>query len=141
MTTTLTIECAVHFRRAGHGAGKQLKPGTAPVAAPTTAARVPRVARLMALALRFDEMIRTRQVKSHVELARLGRVTTARISQIMSLVLLAPEIQEAVLFLPTIERGRAPVLLSQLLPIAATPDWASQRRKWRLLQRLISQRS
>ncbi len=138
MTATLTIEWAVHFRRAGHGAGKLLQAGTAPVAPPIAAGRVPRVARLMALALRFEDMIRRGQVKSHVDLARLGRVTTARISQIINLVLLAPDIQEAVLFLPAVQRGRAPVLLSQLLPIAATPDWASQRRKWRLLQRLRS---
>lgn len=80
-------------------------------------------------------------MKSYVELAGVGRVTTARISQIMSLVLLASDIQEDLLFLPTIHSGRAPVLLCQLLPIAANPDWASQRWKWRVLQRLVPERS
>jgi hypothetical protein len=118
--TTLTLECNVHFRRAGRGAPKDLRAGTAPVNVTVRPGRVPRVARLMALAIRFDEMIHTRQVKNYAELARVGRVTTARISQIMSLVVLAPDIQEEVLFLPAIQRGRASVLLCHLLPVAAT---------------------
>jgi hypothetical protein len=88
----------------------------------------------MALALRLDALVRTRQVKSYTELARLGQVTSTRISQIVSLVQLAPDIQEEVLFLPALRHGRAPVILAQLMPIAATPDWASQRRKWRALR-------
>jgi hypothetical protein len=91
----------------------------------------------MALALRFDGLIRSGEVKNHAELARLGHVTRARISQIMSLVLLAPDIQEELLFL----RGRAPILLCHLWPIAANPDWASQRRQWRVLRRLAASRA
>jgi hypothetical protein len=41
----------------------------------------------------------------------------------MNLLYLAPDIQEAVLFLPRTERGRAPVVLRDLLPIASTLDW------------------
>jgi hypothetical protein len=138
--TTLTLECDVHFRRAGRGAHKDLRVGAAPPTVTVRPGRVPRVARLMALAIRFDELVRTRQVKNYVELARLGHVTTARISQIMSLLFLAPDIQEDLLYLPAIQRGRASVLLVHLLPIAATPDWASQRRKWRVLRRTASRR-
>ena len=36
------------------------------------------------------------------ELARLGRVSRARITQIMDLLMLAPEIQEEVLHLPLV---------------------------------------
>jgi hypothetical protein len=43
---------------------------------------------------------------------------------------LAPDIQKAVLFLPRTERGRAPVILADLLPIASTLDWRKQRRMW-----------
>jgi hypothetical protein len=49
----------------------------------------------------------------------------------MSLLNLAPDIQEQVLFLPLIERGRDTVILRDLLPIAATADWTRQRRLWR----------
>src|SRR5262249_48284124 len=98
--------------------------------------RLPRVARLMALAIRFDGLVRTGQVKNYAELAHLGQVSRARISQIMSLLLLAPDIQEELLFLPVMETRRAPILLCQLLPIAAIPAWSSQRPKWRQLRRL-----
>jgi hypothetical protein len=140
MSVQLTIECEVHFRRVGRGAPKALEAGPAPALATVRPGRVPRVSRLLALALRFDELTRTRQVKNYSELALLGRVTRARISQIMSLVVLAPDIQEQVLFLPAIHGGRAPILLAHLVPIAAMPDWASQRRKWRALRRLVSRR-
>jgi hypothetical protein len=55
----------------------------------------------------------------------------------MSLLYLAPEIQEAILFLSRIERGRDPVVLHELLPIAAAADWAKQRRLWRRLREAI----
>src|SRR4051812_23529448 len=52
----------------------------------------PRVARLMALAIKFDGMIRDGVVKDYAELGRLGKITRARISQIMALTTLAPDI-------------------------------------------------
>jgi hypothetical protein len=91
------------------------------------------VARLMALALRFDELVRTGQVASYSALASLGHVTRARVSQIVSLLHLAPDIQEALLFLPPTQRGRDPIILADLMPIAATFDWRKQRRRWRKL--------
>jgi hypothetical protein len=53
--------------------------------------------------------------------------------QIMSLLQLAPDIQEALLFLPPTVRGRDPVILADLMPIAARIDWRTQRRLWRRL--------
>jgi len=64
---------------------------------------------------------------------RLGHVTPARVSQILSLVHLAPDIQEAILFLPRTQRGRDPVILSDVMPIAMELDWKRQRRAWRRL--------
>jgi hypothetical protein len=62
----------------------------------------------MALALRFEGLIRTGQILNYAELARLGHVSRARISQITCLLLLAPDIQEELLFLPPIDgRGGA----------------------------------
>jgi hypothetical protein len=85
----------------------------------------------MALAMRFDELIRSGQVTGYAELARLGHVSRARLSQIASLLGLAPDLQEAILFLPRIPRGRDPIQLWQLLPIAAIPDWRKQRSRWK----------
>ncbi len=50
------------------------------------------------------ELIREGVVTDYAELARLGHVTRARVTQIMNLLHLAPDIQETLLFLPA---GRA----------------------------------
>jgi hypothetical protein len=131
MSTTLTIELPVHFHRCGHGSRKELRCGSE--TPPLPPGRVPRVARLMALALRFDELVRSGQISSYSVLASLGHVTRARVCQIMNLMYLAPDIQEALLFLPPTPRGREPIILADLMPIAATLDWRKQRRLWRQL--------
>jgi hypothetical protein len=128
MSTTLTIEETVHFGRSGKGGARELRAGPAP--AMPELGRVPRVARLMALALRFEKLLREGVVADFSELARLGHVTPARISQVMSLIHLAPDIQEAILFLPRTETGRDPIILRDLLPIAATVEWKKQRKMW-----------
>jgi hypothetical protein len=48
------------------------------------------------------------------DLARLGGVTPARITQIMDLLLLAPDVQEALLFLAPVERGQEPIHLREV---------------------------
>lgn len=133
MIRPITIESTVHFERRGRGRRKSVCRGDAPVPTPHVG-RVPRVARFMALAIRFDELVRTGVVTDYAELARLGHVTRARITQMMNLLMLAPDIQEAILFLPRFERGRDPILLRQLQPIALVPDWRKQRRLWRELR-------
>ena len=60
-------------------------------------------------------------------------VSRARVSQVMALLGLAPDLQEAVLFLPRTLRGRDPIPLWRLQPIAAALDWRKQRRLWRQL--------
>jgi hypothetical protein len=131
MSLTMTIEVPISFQRSGRGGPKELRCGAESAALPV--GRVPRVARLMALALRLDELVRTGQVASYSALASLGHVTRARICQIMNLLHLAPDLQEALLFLPPTPRGRDPILLADLQPIAATFDWRKQRRLWRQL--------
>ncbi len=133
MSTPLKIERAFHFAAQARGR-KELQSGPRPVR-PVAAGRVPRVARLMALALRFEGLIRDGLVKDYAELARLGHVTRARVSQVMNLLNLAPDLQEALLFLPLTQRGRDPFILADLQPIASTPDWRKQRRMWQALCR------
>jgi hypothetical protein len=131
MSLTWTIEVAVPLQPVGRCGRKELAAGVENPALPS--GRVPRVSRLMALALRLDELVRTGQVASYSVLASLGQVSRARICQIMNLLHLAPDIQEALLFLPRTERGRDPIILADLQPIAATLDWRKQRRLWRQL--------
>ena len=131
MSLTMTIEVPVSFQRLAPDGHQKRDCGVESARLP--AGRVPRVARLMALSLRLDELVRTGQVASYSALASLGQVTRARISQIVSLLHLAPDLQEAILFLPPTLRGRDAIILADLMPIAACMDWRKQRRLWRRL--------
>jgi hypothetical protein len=93
------------------------------------------VARLVALAIKLDGQIRAGELVDWADVARLGHVTRARASQIAALVNLAPDIIEAVLFMPIVESGRDPVTERDLRPIAAVALWAMQRRMWARLCR------
>lgn len=126
----ITIERKVHFGQ-GRRTRKELRQGDAPNPAPI--GRIPRVSRLMALAIRFDQLIRDGAVADQADLARLGHVTRARLTQIMNLLQLAPDIQEAILFLPTTERGRESITERDLRPIAALTDWRMQWKSWEQL--------
>ena len=131
MNLTMTIEVPVSFPYPGRGTHTRLPSSADRVSLPS--GRVPRVARLMALALRLDELVRTGQVANYSALASLGHVTRARICQILNLLHLAPDLQEALLFLPPTQRGRDAMILADLMPIAAAFDWRKQRRLWRKL--------
>lgn len=129
----LTIQRQVHFGR-GRRTRKVLREGPKPEPPqPTPVGRVPRISKLMALAIRFDRLIKDGEIADQAELARLGQVSRARMTQIMNLLQLAPDIQEAILFLPRTVNGRDPIREIMVRPIAAVPDWRKQRRLWRQL--------
>jgi hypothetical protein len=56
-------------------------------------------------------------------------------SQISSLLGLAPDLQEQLLFLQRPARGRQALSLRQVLTVATVLDWQEQRRRWRKLRR------
>ena len=129
---SLTIERQVHFTR-GVRTRKVIEDGPPPEPPPVPVGRVPRVARLMALALRFDRLIKEGEIDDQADLARLGHVTRARVTQIMNLLHLAPEIQKAILFLPLTTKGRDPIRERHVRPIAAELHWKAQRAMWMAL--------
>jgi hypothetical protein len=129
MTVPSKIECAVHFQR---GKRKELRSDRDRKLPP---GRVPRIARLLALALRFDHLLKTGVLANQRQLAELGQVSRARVSQVLNLLYLAPHIQEQILFMPRTEQGRDPVTLAQLQPLAQTLDWREQRALWQTLCR------
>ncbi len=90
--------------------------------------RIPRITRLMALAIRFDGLLDQGTAKDYTDLAKLGRVTKARITQIMNLLHLAPDIQETLLFLAPVRTWRDPVSERSLRTIVAEPSWKRQRK-------------
>ena len=84
----------------------------------------------MALAIKMDGLVRSGAVKDYAELARLGNVSRARVTQIMNLNLLAPGIQEELLFLPRTEKGRDAVTLRDMQRVAISLDWKLQQEIW-----------
>ncbi len=122
----LTFEIPIHFTGRGRRR-RSLRPGPVPVPAPLPEGTVPRISRLMALAIHFGRLLASVVVGSLAELARKSRVTRARMTQIMALNRLAPELHEALLFLPRTVSGRVPVTERDLRAISAEVDWGRQR--------------
>jgi hypothetical protein len=127
-----SVECKVHFARGARGR-KRLRAGEAPLPAPVPAGRVPRIARLVALAHRFEDLVREGAVEDYADLARVTGVSRARITQIMNLLHLAPDVQEALLDMPRTLVGRDAVTEGDVRPITATAEWSKQRALWREL--------
>ena len=92
--------------------------------------RVPRVARTLALAHEIDAKILAGELRDLADAARALGVTRARMTQIMNLLLLAPEIQEAILNLPPVRSGRDSISERALRRIVAEADWDRQIELW-----------
>lgn len=127
-----TVAFKVHLT-AGPANKRELKMGVAPPK-PRPEGRVPRVARLMALAIHCDRLVRSGEVKDFAQIARLAGITRARMSQIMNLLNLAPEIQEEILFLPRTLEGRDEVNESDVRPLAVGCTWARQLQEWQSMR-------
>lgn len=129
----LSIAFRMHLGngRAGHRKARRC-PAPKPKARP--AGRIPRVARLLALAHHFDDMIHEGVVRDQAEIARLMKVTRARVTQIMNLLYLAPDIQEGLLFLVVEPGDGHPVSSRRIRHIVAEAVWSKQRELWRVLR-------
>ena len=131
-----TVVRPIHFVRRGRRTKAVSTPDLAPRALPS---RVPRVARLMALAIHFDGMLRKGVVADQSALAQICEVTQPRITQIMNLLHLAPDIQEDLLHLSTIDRGRDTITERDLRPLTSQNSWARQRNLWAKARRCLAQ--
>jgi hypothetical protein len=100
------------------------------VSKPASRPQIPRITRLMALAIKFQEIVDHGEVRDYADLARLGYVTRARVTQIMNLALLAPDLQEELLF-ATEGTGITERLFRQIITLV---DWDEQRRRWKRLR-------
>ena len=110
------------------------------LAAKESIGRLPRVTRLMALAIKSELLIRTGVVRDYADLARLAHVSRARVTQIMNLLNLAPDIQEELLFLQPRIAQRDRVHERGLRAIAKIVDWDAQRTLLGRLRTLQSNR-
>lgn len=128
-TVTRTIHFEIKARRKrivdgpGHAAEKAPLPGP-----------VPRIAKLMALAIRFEKLIADGVVANQSELAHLAQVTQPRMTQIMNLLHLAPDIQEEILLSTPVAKGRDPITERHLRVVAREAAWHEQRRTWTTLK-------
>ncbi len=123
--TTVTRE--IHF--AVKGNRKRAIAGPAPQKS-EPAGRIPRISKLMALAIRFDQLLKDGVVANQSELARLAHVTQPRMTQIMNLLNLAPNIQEEILHLPEVTEGRDPITERDMRSIGSHLYWLEQRAAW-----------
>lgn len=95
--------------------------------------RYPRIVQVVALAIHFQDMLDRGELRNHADLARLGCISRERMSQIMVLAWLAPDIQQEVLSLPKTPGGRFPVSETRLRMITRLADWDEQRARWKML--------
>ena len=100
----------------------------------TQSGRIPRIAKLVALASWMQSMIESGQVESFQQLAEIGRIRQPRMTQIMSLLNLAPDIQEELLCLPEVIQGKAVIHEQLLRPLTREMDWKVQRRMWGMIK-------
>jgi hypothetical protein len=117
----MKIEFTVPFRRLP-AQTDLIEPSSDPQVRPA------RIARLVALAHKLDALVRSGAVSSYGELARLGHVSPARLTQIMTLLYLAPSIQEYLLFRSAADARIVSEL--ELRRIAREPHWDRQRAMW-----------
>jgi hypothetical protein len=127
MPRALTITKEVHFRRLKRGR-KIIEEGSE--SNKPELGSIPRLSRLMALAIHMEGLIGRGEVADYADLARLAHVSRARITQIMNLLHLAPDIQEAILFLPSAKSGQVVWTERQLRPVTREASWTKQRKAW-----------
>jgi hypothetical protein len=141
MSTPIVIEGTISLGQRGRSASP-VADGTGSAATHfVPSSRVPRIARLLALAWHVEGLVRSGTLCSYAAAARLGHVSRARLSQISSLLNLAPDLQEELLLLQRPARGRQSLVLRQVLSVATVLDWHEQRRRWRKLRRATPARS
>lgn len=101
-----------------------------PASGRSASGHLPRVTQVMALAIHFQDMIQRGEARDYADLARLGCLTRERMSQIMELVWLAPDIQQEILQFPPSEATRFPISEVAVRKVAGLLSWADQRVVW-----------
>jgi len=137
MNDRLTINRKFHVATKRSGT-KQIQRGAKPA---IPAGRVPRISRLLALAHHCFRLVQSGAIINQSELAHFGQISTTRMTQIMWLDNLAPDIQEEILFLPRTTQGRDPIKEADLRPIAKTLDWNKQRQMLKQMKTTVPPQS
>lgn len=126
-----TVEIQFRLYATGRPPGR-----TGPTGSPSSSGngRLPRVTQVVALAIQFQDMIQRGEARDYADLARLGCLTRERMSQIMELVWLAPDIQQEILEFPPSGGARFPISEVAVRKIASPLSWTEQRHAWQQLK-------
>ncbi len=106
---------------------------TPPPPKPVPKRQPARVARLLALANDLQNKLDRGEHRDQATLARELGLTPTKLTRLLDLALLAPDIQEEILFLEAVE-GKEPVTERALREVVRHQSWAEQRKAWRALQ-------
>jgi hypothetical protein len=120
----------VGFAKVRDGHGFTLALPTAPVEEAEPRKIPLRVAQLLAFAHEVEQRIAAGEAPNRAAVARELGVSRARITQVLDLLLLAPDIQEEILF-AKVEPGYHPINEHALRWVVQARDWPTQRARWR----------
>lgn len=98
----------------------------APIQEVAVPPKTARAAFYLALAHRWEAEIAAGIYRDRADIARTFRLTRARVTQILDMALLAPDIQEQVIVDVGLE-GKKSITVRKLLPVAHCLDWREQR--------------
>lgn len=125
--TAPTLTFDVHFERkkrrkeAVHGKRTATEPGREVY---------PRQVRLLALAHHLERQLQRGIFRDYADIAALAGISRARVTQIMSLLYLAPNIQEQMLLNPEVARGWTDRDVQRMVKEV---EWGRQSEVWRRL--------
>ena len=122
------------FRHGGGGGTPHQLTDKPPEPPPGPARRPALVAQMLAFAHRVEAEIAEGLLPDRSAASRHYGISTGRISQIMNLLQLSPDIQEAVLWLEAVD-GREPMTGQALEELAVIEAWSEQRKGWHRLRR------
>ncbi|MCC7386342.1 MAG: hypothetical protein IT384_31155 [Deltaproteobacteria bacterium] len=84
---------------------------------------------MLALAHKIQEAIERGQIRDQADVARRLGFTRARLTHLLDLLLLAPDLQERILFLEAVD-GVEPISERALRAVAHVRSWETQRSRW-----------
>ncbi|MBN2717051.1 MAG: hypothetical protein JXX14_14465 [Deltaproteobacteria bacterium] len=124
-TGTVVFKSAFHRLRRGNG--HTITTTAPPIPTPRVPVRKPaRVALMLAFAHSLEEAINNGEYTDRADAARKLGLTRARISQLLDLLMLAPDIQEKILFMERVD-GIEPTSERALRKVVAVESWGEQR--------------
>lgn len=126
MSASISLEVHIAPGRCGH---KKIRTGKKPKH--TTPNRLPRITKLMALAIKYEQLLDSGQIEGQDALARLAGMDRSSISRLLRLRLLSPRIQEQLLELPQTDKGREKISMRAVEALVRIHDWCEQEVRFK----------